>query len=119
MRHEWLIVAGFGAIYTWLAFLVPLGDDFPPLWSNKDPNLRWKIILVHTLFLAAYLGVFGWLTWRESSFAWLARSPRGWHTGAADLIVAGIFTAMLERLLFSRGPEPGDADKDGDGNDKS
>jgi hypothetical protein len=100
-----LIVPALAVLYTWLAFWAPLGDDFPPLWSNNDAALRWKIIFVHTLFLAAYLGAFGWLTWRESSIGWLTRG-HGRLTGASYLVIVGMFTAIIERLLFSRGPKP-------------
>lgn len=111
MRYGWLIVAGFAVLYTWLAFWAPLGNDFPPLWSNKDASLRWRIILVHALFLAAYMGVFGWLTWRESSFAWLARGSTWTYSGAAYLLVVGMFTAAIERLLFSRGSRSRSGDR--------
>jgi hypothetical protein len=111
-----LIVPALAVLYTWLAFWAPLGDDFPSLWSNNDAALRWKIIFVHTLFLAAYLGVFAWLTWRESSIGWLTRGYAR-QTGGACLIIVGVFTAIIERLLFSRGPKPVNED-DGQQNQK-
>jgi len=103
--YAWLIVPAIAVLYTWLAFWAPLGDDFPPLWSNNDAAIRWKIIFVHTLFLAAYLGAFAWLTLRESSIGWLMRGY-GRHTGGASLIIVGVFIAVIERLIFSRGPKP-------------
>jgi hypothetical protein len=56
------------------------------------------------------MGVFGWLTWKESSFAWLARGSSPRHSGAAYLFVVGMFTAIIERLLFSRGSKSGNGD---------
>jgi len=114
--YIWLIVPGFAVLYTWFAFWAPLGDDFPPLWSNNDAALRWKIIFVHALFLAAYLGVFAWLAWRESSIGWLTRG-HGRYAGGSYFVIVGMFTAAIERLIFSRGPKPVSED-DGQQNQK-
>jgi hypothetical protein len=103
MAYGWLIFIGFAAVYTWIAFHLPLGDDFPPVWSSDNTLPRERIILIHTLFLAVYLGFLWYLTSRGTSFGWLFRGRQVRHPGAFYLFVVGIFTAMIERLWLYRG----------------
>jgi hypothetical protein len=105
MLYGWVFFIGFAVAYTWIALRLPLGDDFPPIWSSDNTMPRERIVLIHSLFLAAYLGVLWYLTWRESSFGWLFRGPVIRHPGAFYLIVVAIFTAMIERLWLYRGQE--------------
>jgi hypothetical protein len=106
MPYGWLIIVGFAVAYTWIVFKAPLGEDFPPIWSSDNTMPREWIVLIHTLFLAAYLGVLWYLTWRESSFGWLFHGRIIRYPGAFYLFVVGIFTAAIERLWLYRGQKP-------------
>jgi hypothetical protein len=103
MSDGWLFFIGFAAVYTWIALRAPLGNDFPAIWSRDNTMPRGRIILVHSLFLAAYLSVLWYLSWRESSYGWLFRGPAISHSGASYLFVVAIFSAMIERLWLYRG----------------
>jgi hypothetical protein len=98
---ESALLIGFVALYTWLALWAPLSEDFPPLWSDKNRVPRWKLILLHMVFLAAFLGVFGWLTGKESTFPWWSEGGLK-HVGTFYGFLVGVFVAMLERLLLYR-----------------
>jgi hypothetical protein len=102
MSYSWLIYGGFAAAYTWIVFRGPFGDDFPLIWSSQNLMPREWIVLIHSLFLAAYLGVLWYLSWRDSSFNWLTR---GSIPGALYMFFAAAFTGVIERLLLYRGPE--------------
>jgi hypothetical protein len=104
MPYSCLIYIGFAVVYTWFVFRAPLGDDIPPIWTRQNRTTRTRIILVHSLFLATYLCVLCFLTWRESSFDWLGRGESLRMPGLFHMIFVGIFGAMLECLLLYRGP---------------
>jgi hypothetical protein len=105
MAYGWLIYIGFAAAYTWIAFWLPFDDDFPPIWSSQNLMPRERIALIHSLFLAAYLGLLWFLSWRESAFTWLTRGSIR-HAGALYMFFAAAFFAVIERLFLYRGREP-------------
>lgn len=107
MAYRWLVYVGFAAAYTWIVFWVPFGDGSPPIWSSQNLMPRERIVLIHSLFLAAYLGVLWFLSWRDPSFSWLTSGRGGFrHPGAQDMLFVAVFTGVIERLLLYRGPEP-------------
>ncbi len=117
MHYGWLIYVGFAVAYTWIVFSVPVADDLPPIWSNQNLMPRERIVLIHSMFLAAYLGVIWFLTWRESSFDWLRRGKMS-RPGAFYMIFVAVFTGVIERLLLYRGPVPNPSQSESDSTDE-
>jgi hypothetical protein len=119
MHYGWLIYVGFAVAYTWIVFRVPVADDLSPIWSNQNLMPREWIVLIHSVFLAAYLGLICFLTWRESSFGWLTRGSVDHHPGTFDLIFVAVWTGVIECLLLYRGPEPSPPQNESDSTDEN
>lgn len=112
MQYAFLFLVGFTALYTWLALWAPLGADFPRPWPGASGGHHWKIIIVHSLFLIAYLSISAWLIYRQPSFPWLSEGGLR-HVGVLHLFIAGVFMAIFERILLARRSEPRNFDSNG------
>jgi len=119
MHYGWLVFVGSAVVYSWIALWLPLGGDFPPpVCSNQNTTPREKIVVVHSLFLAAYLGLVWFFTWRESSFGWLIRGSA--HNSAVlQMVFVAIFTGVIERLWLYCGPEPSPSEDESDSTDEN
>ncbi len=119
VRYGWLVFVGFAVVYTWIALWLPLGGDFPPpVFSSQNTTPREKIVLVHSLFLAAYLGLMWLLFLRESSFDWLIRRSTR-HPTALQMVFVAILTGVIERLWLYRGPKQSVSENESDPTDEN
>jgi hypothetical protein len=100
----WLIFVCFAIAETCVVFWVPFGADSPPIWSQQNIKHRKRFVLIHSLILAAYLGVVGLLTWQERSFNWLSSGIS--LQRVFGFIFTAVLTGVIERQLFFRIPAP-------------